>query len=262
MPTKTVNGAASFYDDTGNGAPPLVLVHGFPLDGRIFAHQAKELSRERRVICPDLRGFGRSQSGASFTIASLADDVHGLLKELDALPCVLGGLSMGGYVALAFAKKYASDLAGLILIDTRSEADTADGKAARDKMIQSARISGARAIADQMFPRMLSPQNQSREVGAAARQIMESQRPETIENALAAMRDREDYTGILRSIAVPALILVGEHDAITPPDMARQMNSAVPKSKLQIIPRAGHLSTMEQPAQVTAAIAGFLAGMS
>jgi len=259
MPTKTINGAAIFYEDSGKGSPPLVLVHGFPLDSRIFADQATSLSKDRRVIRPDLRGFGQSQSSApSFSIASLADDLDALLKDIDALPCVLGGLSMGGYIALAFATKYASDLKGLILIDTRSEGDTSDGKAARDKMVASLKQGGSRAIADQMFPKMLAPQNQSTEVGARARNIMESQRPETIERALIAMRDREDYTSILPSIVAPTLVLVGENDTIAPPDLAKKLHAAIPNSILQIIPNAGHLSTMEQPQAVTQAIREFL----
>jgi pimeloyl-ACP methyl ester carboxylesterase len=258
MPTKTINGAAAFYEDSGKGSPPLVLIHGFPLDSRIFADQASALSSDRRVIRPDLRGFGKSQSSAPFTVASLADDVHALLKDIGALPCVLGGLSMGGYVALAFAKKYATDLKGLILIDTRSEGDTADGKAGRDKMIESLKTGGAKVVADQMFPKMIAPQNQGAVVGAKARQIMESQRPETIERALVALRDREDYTSLLPSIATPTLILVGKHDAITPPDVATRMKVAIPGSTLIVIADAGHLSTMEQPQAVTEAIREFL----
>src|SRR5437667_3790465 len=178
MPVKTIYGAAIHYEEAGRGLP-VALIHGFPLDSRIFTEQAKALAQKYRVIRPDLRGFGKSQSSASFTIASLADDVHALLGEIGALPCVLGGLSMGGYIALAFARKYGKDLRGLMLIDTRCEADTAEGKAGRDKMIQSVRQGGAKAAADQMFPRMLAEQSQKSEVGQRARQIMESQSPQT-----------------------------------------------------------------------------------
>jgi len=258
MPTRTIHGAAIHYDEAGKGLS-FVLVHGFPLDNRIFDAQHAEIEKTHHVIRPDLRGFGKSQSTAPFTIASLADDLHALLKEIDALPCVLGGLSMGGYVSLAYARRYASDLRGLILIDTRSEADTSQAKEGREKMIALARgPNGAKAISDQMFPKMLAPQNQETDVGRRARQIMESQSPLTIEHALMALRDREDYTGDLPSIAVPTLIVVGAEDAITPPDMSRKLNASIPRSRLVEIPGAGHLSPMEQPAAVSEVIGEFI----
>jgi 3-oxoadipate enol-lactonase len=167
---------------------------------------------------------------------------------------------MGGYVALAFAKRYAKDLRSLILVDTRSEADTADGRTARDKMIALVRTSGAKAVADQMLPKMLTEATMKHDARLTAdvRQIMESCPPQTIEQALVALRDREDYSSILPSIAVPTLILVGESDPITPPSMAKALHDAIPRSELKIIPGAAHLSSMERVADVTAAIGTFL----
>src|SRR5437867_3940906 len=123
------------FEESGRGLP-VVLLHGFPLDSRVWAKQRAALNDRYRVITPDLRGFGRSKSDDPFTIESLADDVHALLKEIGALPGVLGGLSMGGYAALAYAKKYPADLRGLILVDTKAEADTPEGKQAREEMIE------------------------------------------------------------------------------------------------------------------------------
>jgi 3-oxoadipate enol-lactonase len=259
MPSRTINGAAVHYDERGTGQP-LVLLHGFPLSSRIWSHQVEHLSRESRVITPDFRGFGQSPPAGPFTVASLADDVHALLTKIGALPCTLGGLSMGGYVALAFAKKYAKDLRALILVDTRSEADSADGKAARNKMIELVRSSGARAVADQMLPKMLTEatvKNGAR-LTSEVRQIMESCPPQTIAHALVALREREDYSTILPSIAVPTLILVGEADPITPPSMAKALHDAIPRSQLKIIPAAAHLSSMERPSDVTDAIRTFV----
>src|SRR6266542_306071 len=146
MPTKSINGATIPYQERGRGVP-VVLVHGFPLDSGMWEAQLDALSDRYRVIAPDLRGFGQSISTEPFTIASQADDVHALLKELGALPCVLAGLSMGGYIALAFSRKYASDLRALTLIDTRSEGDTPQGKENRNKMIQLVRDNGSKAVA-------------------------------------------------------------------------------------------------------------------
>jgi pimeloyl-ACP methyl ester carboxylesterase len=259
MPTLTARGTTISYEQQGDG-PPVILLHGFPLDNRIWQQQLTALSDRWRVITPDLRGFGKSASLDPFTMESLADDIHALLTELNALPCVLGGLSMGGYVALAYAKRYPADLRGLILIDTRAEADTAQGKQARQSMIDLVRKSGSPAVAEQMMPKMLAPDEAQRrpQLARDLRTIMEACPPLTIEHALAAMRDRADHTTDLASISVPTLIIVGEQDAITPPPMAQAMNQAIPHSTLHLIRGAGHMSPMEQPQQVTSALRRFL----
>ena len=263
MPQRSVNGTTLHYEEQGTGTP-LVLVHGFPLDSRIWREQIAGLSDRFRVVAPDLRGFGQSKSAERFTLESLADDLHALLAELGALPAVLGGLSMGGYVALAYAKKYPTDLRGLMLIDTKAEGDTPEGKQARDKMIELARTKGAGAVAEQMMPKMLAPDtgaarpNVKRELD----EIMNSQAPLTIEHALAAMRDRPDSTGHLPSIATPTLVVVGEHDAITPPAGAEKMSSAIRESTYALIRGAGHMAPMEQPQQVTDAIRRFATSLS
>jgi pimeloyl-ACP methyl ester carboxylesterase len=222
--------------------------------------QAAELSTACRVIRPDLRGFGQSRSPSPFTIESLADDLHRLLTALKAVPLVLGGLSMGGYVALAYARKYPADLRGLILVDTRAEADTAEGKANRDKMVALVRESGTKPVADAMLPRLLAPDvpRTRPELAKRLQLMMESCPPKTIEHALLAMRDRPDQTALLASISIPTLIVVGDADAITPPAIARAMHEKVPGSQLAIIPGAGHMTPMEQPAQVSRAIGRFM----
>jgi pimeloyl-ACP methyl ester carboxylesterase len=260
MSTKTINNVTVNYLEKGTGTP-IVLMHGFPLDSRVWEAQVNSLSDQYRVIAPDLRGFGKSASSDAFSMASLADDVHALLKEIGALPAVLGGLSMGGYVALAFAKKYPADLRGLLMVDTRAEADTSEGKEKRNKMIQLVRDKGSKAVADEMSPKMLAEETAKAHpaVGRKLREIMESQSAKTIEHAVAAMRDREDHTKNLASIAVPTLIIVGESDAITPPAMSQSMNQAIRNSTLVTIKSSGHMSPMEQPEQVSNAIRGFVA---
>jgi pimeloyl-ACP methyl ester carboxylesterase len=259
MPYRTIDDTLTAYHESGSGKP-LALVHGFPLDWRIFEPQVAELSKKHRVIAPDLPGFGQSKSDKPFTIASAADHVHELLKALGALPVALGGLSMGGYIALAFAKKYPKDLSALILMDTRAEGDTPEGKQAREKMIELVRKEGSKAIADQMLPKMFSPDTLKGNDPLVRKllDIMQHCPPKTIEHALVALRDREDYSGILSSITVPTLILVGEQDAITPPKMAQAMHEKIPNSKLVQISGAGHVSTMEKAEEVTAAIGEFV----
>lgn len=259
MPTYTVDNVSWSYSDTGAGRP-LVLVHGFPLDLRMWQHQIDHFSGRFRVIAPDLRGFGKSESSQPFTIASLASDLRALLRGIDALPCVLAGLSMGGYVALAYAKMCPTDLTGLILADTRAAGDTADGKAARNKMIETVRSGGAKSVAEQMLPKMLSDHTRAHQprLEGTMRDMMEHCSPTTIEHALTAMRDREDYTDELPSIAIPTLILVGEHDALTPPDLSRAMHERIPRSQLAIIPNAGHMSPLENPAHFNRQLDQFL----
>jgi pimeloyl-ACP methyl ester carboxylesterase len=191
---------------------------------------------------------------------SLADDVHELLRSLGALPCVLGGMSMGGYIALAYIKKYAEDLRGLVLIDTKAAADDNEGKRARDQMIELARTQGARAVADKMEPRMIAPTTpqQRPQMLRRIRQMMEAVPPLTIQHAMAAMRDRADHTATLATIHVPTLIIVGESDAVTPPAVAQQMHGRISDARLVVIPDAGHVAVMEQPQMVSDAIRGLL----
>jgi pimeloyl-ACP methyl ester carboxylesterase len=271
MPSRNVNGTSIYYEETNSAdaggaaaAPPIVLLHGFPLDSRVWAAQREGLAKSRRVIAPDLRGFGRSPSADAFSMESIADDVHALLADLGALPAVLGGLSMGGYAVLAYAKKYPGDLKGLILIDTRAEADTPEGREARQKMIDAVRARGSVAAAEMMMPKMLAPQTPQRapDIARELRTIMESQPPLTIENALAALRDRPDFRKDLASIAEPTLILVGDADAITPPAMAETLNKNIPNSQLVVIRDAGHMTPMEQPEQVNAALRDFVAQLA
>ncbi len=262
MPSRTINGNEIYYEESGQGTP-LVLLHGFPLDSRIWLQQRAALSSRFRVITPDLRGFGRSPSVMPFTLAQLADDIHALLAGLGALPCIFGGLSMGGYVSLEFAKKYAADLRGFLLIDTKAEADTPEGKQGREKMIQLVREKGSIAVAAAMMPKMVAPHAQENRPSMVRdlREIMEHCPPLTIEHALMAMRDRRDHAGNLASIAVPTLIVVGEMDAITPPMVAEAMHGAIRNSLLMVIKGAGHMAPMEQPEQVNKAILHFIEEM-
>ena len=193
MPIQSVNGSNLYYHESGKGIP-LVLLHGFPLDHRVWQAQVHDLAAVSRVITPDLRGFGKSINNSTFTLQGLAEDLYVLLSQIHALPCVLGGLSMGGYVALAYQRQYASTLRGLILIDTRAASDDPETRAGRDIMIELARAGGSSAVAEKMMPRMLAPATAQSNPAVASelRAIMESCPAQTIQHALAAMRDRPD----------------------------------------------------------------------
>lgn len=262
MPTKPVNGISMNYAERGRGLP-VVLIHGFPLDLRIWDAQVQVLSDRYRIIAPDLRGFGRSGVGGAFSMESLADDVHELLKQIGAIPSVVGGLSMGGYVTMAYARKYPGDLKAVMLIDTRAEADTPEGKEKRNQMLERLKTGGSKAVAEDMFPKMVSEETTKhrQDIAHKLRHIMESQSPETIGHAIAALRDRPDRSSDIRSIGVPTLVMVGEADAITPPALSETMNKAITGSALATIPKAGHMSPMEQPEEANRAIRRFLDGI-
>lgn len=263
MPSINIDSLTIHYEDRGQRtgeSAPLVLLHSFPHDRRIWQRQLEALSADRRVIIPDLPGFGLSKTGRLFSIADHAELVHEMLTKLSAAPCVLGGISMGGYIALALSKSCPTDLAGLILVDTRAEADTPEGRANRDKVIETVRARGAKPVVETMVEKQVSPTTlkQKPEVVEHLRSMMEACPAETIVNASIAMRDREDYGEHLPSIAVPTLILVGEDDALTPPAMAETLHRSIPRSKLVTIAAAGHLPPLEQPDEVTRHIQQFI----
>lgn len=259
MPTAQVNDNTIHYTDTGSGKP-VILLHGFPLDGRIWAGQADRLAERYRVIVPDLPGFGQSTAAKPFSIQSMAQDVRQLARELDALPCAVAGLSMGGYVALAWSKLCPTDIAALMLVDTKPQADSAEARQNRNRMIELAGSGGSLAIADEMIKSLLAPQVLSNDPDTVQRlrQMIEHQPPQTIQWALAAMRDREDLADFVTSIADPTLIVVGEKDQLTTPDMARALQETISQSQLKIIPDAGHLTPLERPQETADALRRFL----
>ena len=239
---------------------PVVLVHAFPLNNTMWAEQM-DLGRGRRVLAPDLPGFGKTPAGKeAFTIPAAAAALHDRLLAKGVLPCVMGGCSMGGYVSLAFARAFPQDLRGLLLIDTKAEPDTAEARKGRDKTIELLRTSGPPAIAEQMIGKLLSEGTVAHRPALVklVRQMIESTPAATIEAALIALRDRPDQTDLLPSISVPAMAIVGEQDTLTPPSLSEAMVRSLPHGILRVIPGAGHLSPMEQPAQVNAAIGELL----
>lgn len=257
---KTVGGIELAWDDTGQGLP-VVLLHAFPVNRRMWAAQREALAPRYRVITPDFRGHGESGlADEDSTMERLADDVCGLLDELKLERVALGGLSMGGYVAFAFLGRYADRVGALILADTRAGADTEDGRKARYENAALAEQEGAGAIAERLLPKLLAATTPARqpEVVRAVREMILSTPPAGIARALRGMAARPDSTPLLGAIRVPALILVGEEDTLTPPAESEAMAKAIPGAALVRIAGAGHLSNLEQPAAFTRALEDFL----
>jgi pimeloyl-ACP methyl ester carboxylesterase len=243
------------YDDLGHGAP-LMLVHGFPLDGRVWRDVAELMARRYRVIVPDLPGFGRSSTAAAFTIDSLGDALLALADHLQLGRFSLAGLSMGGYVALGMVRRHPSRLASLILVDSRANADDDAGRLARDRMADTAQRQGTPAIVEQMLPRMLHPDAYASwpDVVDRVRSIMQDCPATTIAYACRAMRDRADCLPLLPQLPCPLGIICGDGDAITPPALARDLAQRRPGTRVRIIERAGHMAPVEQPEAVVEAM--------
>ncbi len=263
VPSVEVDGVRLQYADAGTGEPALVLIHAFPLHSGMWAPQIAELATQRRIIAPDLPGFGGSEAPDSmyrYTMAGFADLLAGLLKGLRLGPAALCGLSMGGYVAFAFLREHAERVAALVLADTRAGADaTMVFERRTDQQDQVARIGTAALIEDLLVGLLSDGARADRlDLVEQVRGLMANPAAGYI-GALEAMKHRPDATTELAGIAVPTLVIVGDSDSLSPPDVARDMHKRIPGSELAILPGAGHLANLEAPEAFNAAVAGFLA---
>ncbi len=256
----TVNGVSLAVEVRGEG-PAVLFVHGYPLNRTLWQHQVGALTGFRR-IAPDLRGLGLSDApDLGYSMATYADDLAALLDALHADQVVICGLSMGGYVALEFARRYRSRLRGLVLMSTRAEADSPEARKAREAAMQVARERGADAIAAQMITKLFAPgaAGAMPQVVDRIREMMEASPVKGIVGALSAMRDRPDSTGTLTELeGLPTLVVIGDQDQVIPPAVGRAIAAAVPNAVLNVIPGAGHLPPVEQPIATTRVLAEFL----
>lgn len=250
------------YGDAGPG-PLVVLLHGFPLDRTMWEFQIGSIGSTYRVLTPDLRGHGRSVAPAgTYTIDAMADDVIETLDSLElTAPLVLGGLSMGGYVALSIAARYPERLRALMLMDTKATADTPDAARVREDLAREVeRGNSVQPVVQAMLPRLFAPGNRTRRADRLTRlgeQMMRTPALGVI-GALRGLALRPDRTADLARITCPTLALVGAEDAITPPADMKAIASKVPNARYVEVPEAGHLAPLENPTAVDAAILDFL----
>jgi len=256
----TVNGVSLAVERRGEG-PAVLFVHGYPLDRTLWAHQVTHLEGCQRIAV-DLRGFGLSDApDLGYSLPTYADDLAALLDALQVDDVVLCGLSMGGYVAFEFLRRYRARVRGLVLMDTRADADAPEVRRVRDQQIALARDQGAAAIAETMVSRLLAPDTvrHNPALTEQVRATMVATPVPGIAGALAAMRDRPDSTPLLGSLeGLPTLIVVGEHDELTPPAGHEALAASIPGARLAVIPGAGHLPPLEAPETVTRVLAAFL----
>lgn len=252
----------------GGAGWPVVLIHAFPLGPEMWAPQLERVAEGWRFIAPDLNRLaqtlppdgGSHGEGTDRRSIAIDDYARGIVRLLDRLEidnATIGGLSMGGYVTFALFRLAPERFTGAILADTRPGADSPEGRTARVKMRELLASRGPSAIADQMVPKLLSA-NAEAEVVAHVRRMVERVPQQAIDSALAAMMNRPDSTPDLPRMSCPTVIIVGEQDQVTPLAEAERMHAAMPRSRLTVIPEAGHLANVERPDEFTHALHDFL----
>jgi pimeloyl-ACP methyl ester carboxylesterase len=243
--------------------PAVVLLHAFPLNSGMWDQQLQSLGDRWRVIAPDLTGFGAAgapDDPADYSVEAYADEVAALLQREGIDRAVVGGLSMGGYIAFAFYRRHRDMVAGLILADTRAAADAPEAAERRVSQQRQVAESGTAELIDNSLDNLLSDDTKRHrpEVVARARKLMEQNPPAGIIGGLDAMRRRPDATEDLPKLDVPVLVIVGAADKTSPPEVAAQMAERIPNVTLEVLPGAGHLSNLEAPEAFNRAVSTFL----
>ena len=263
MAESRASGGMVSYRELGDGpGEPLVLLHAFPLNGRMFEPQMEAFSEGRRVVAPDYPGFGRSpRTPAQPDIRYYAEGVLGLLDRLGLERVVLGGVSMGGYVAFGCMRLFPERVSGLILADTRPDADSEETRENRKNMARRVADEGGEVLIELQMRRLLARDTleNNEEVVEEVRDMILESSPGGVVAALGALRERPDSTPLLEEIEAPTLVIGGEEDWISSPEVMGAMAEKIPDSRHVTLPRAGHLSNLEAPEGFNAALKEFLA---
>lgn len=242
------------FEEAGEGA--LVLfIHGFPLDHRMWRDQLEALSSIHHCVAVDLPGFGQSVSLDEFTMESVADELAEFIGQAQA---DVVALSMGGYVALALWERHPEVVRSLALLDTKAEADSPAAKQGRSDMAARVTELGTASLVDPMTSALLAPDASDR-ARDRLRQMIEATSTEAVVDALSGMATRKDRSELLGTISVPTMVLVGEMDTLTPPEVAIGMAARIPNATASVVSGAGHLTPIEAPDQVSEALHRFLA---
>ncbi len=251
------------YMERGSGTP-LVLLHAFPLQRRMWNAQLEAWGRGFRVIAPDFRGFGESPPGEEDSrMESFADDVYSLLGQLQIEgKVVLLGLSMGGYVAFEFARKYPERLKGLVLVATQPINDSEEARKSRYELADLVRTQGVDVLVERMTPRLLGKTTRETrpEIVERVRQLITSNSAKGVAKACIGLASRRDSTPVLERIGVPTLVVVGGEDPVVPSGQLDLMKRDIRFARLVVLERSGHLVNLEQPEEFNRIVWAFLEG--
>jgi pimeloyl-ACP methyl ester carboxylesterase len=248
------------YEGRGHAGPPFLLIHGFPLDRSMWRGQIDGLAPNARVVALDLPGFGASapavDGSRAFTMDAMAEHVISVADALGFDRFILGGLSMGGYVALALLRRYRARVLGLALLDTRAEADAPETRRSRLEDAERALAEGTGFLIDPTVARLLSPRTVAErpDLRNGVELMVRRTSAAGVASAQRGIAERRDARAELAKIDVPALVVVGADDVITPPPGARAMAQAIRGAQLAVIPNAGHMSPFEQPEATNVAL--------
>jgi pimeloyl-ACP methyl ester carboxylesterase len=253
----------AYHETGGSHGRTLVLLHAFPLNATMWQPQLSAPPAGWRVLAPDFAGLGSSDDHDRMTVGldDYAQDVVVLLDRLGLGRVVVAGVSLGGYVALAVARLAPSRLAGLVLADTKAPADSAEAREGRARLLDLLDSRGTAGVAEEMLPKLLGETSRRGQAALVeqVRSTILTNDPEGVRRAILRLRDRPDATPGLAAIAVPTLVVVGDEDVVTPPEEAARLAAGIPGARVERIPSAGHLSSLEQPAAFNRVLADFLA---
>ncbi len=249
-----VDGLDIAYIRRGRGTP-LVLIHGYPLDHSIWDEIAPLLSDDFDLIIPDLRGFGGSDLiEADQSIIDYASDIAGLLTHMRIRKAYLAGHSMGGYVALAFAREFPTRLSGLAMVASQVAADSPERREGRYATAKRVLEEGVAPVVEDMTPKLSAEPK----IQESVRNIMSLQRPMAVASALQAMAERPDSTDMFAAFGFPVVIVHGDADALIPVDRAREMKASLRSAHYAELPGVGHLPMLEKSAATAEALRFFV----
>jgi pimeloyl-ACP methyl ester carboxylesterase len=255
-----INGLKVFIEgDSKNQA--IIFIHGFPYDHTMWDSQIDALKEKYFCITYDIRGLGKSYVGdGQFTMEAFVWDLYSIMDELHIEKPILCGLSMGGYISLRAIEKEHNRFAGLILCDSRSEADNNDGKIVRSTAIDKVNVQGVGAFVSEFVPKCFHPKTPERLTDMYDRifTIAKNQNSVGVKGSLLAMLSRRDTTPSLKNIEIPTLILVGKKDALTPPKTMKKIAKKIKNSEFFRVPKSGHMTPLENPAFVNERILEYL----
>jgi 3-oxoadipate enol-lactonase len=241
----------------------IIFIHAFPFCNRMWDPQTEALEKEFKVITYDLRSFGYSNLDYNLTIDSHVDDLFAVIESLNLDKPVICGLSMGGYITLRALERGQNKFKAAVLCDTRSEADANEGKIKRAEQIAQIKAGGIQDFITAFINGVLSEKtrkgNESKKnIEGFLREVINWQTPEGICTALMTLSARSDTTPFLDKISLPVLIMAGEDDKLTPPELSKSMHAKVKNSQLHIIPEAGHMSNIENSEEFNNKLIQFL----